>query len=64
MQLEKKYSLIAESRDLIENNDRARTFPQFQIRQVIIMVTELKQKVIICNNDLLFHLSDLFLKFM
>ena len=27
MQLEKKYSLIAEPRDLIENNDRARTFP-------------------------------------
>ena len=27
MQLEKKYSLVAEPRDLIENNDRARTFP-------------------------------------
>ena len=64
MQLEKKYSLVAEPRDLIENNDRARTIPQFQIQQVIIMVTELKQKFIIYNNDLLFHLNDLFLKFM
>ena len=27
MQLEKKYNLIAERRVLIENNDRARTFP-------------------------------------
>ena len=64
MQLEKKYSLIAEPRDIIENNDRARTFPQFQNQQVIILVTELKQKFIIYNNDLLFHINDLFLKFM
>ena len=27
MQDEKKYSLIAEPRDVIKNNDRARTFP-------------------------------------
>ena len=27
MQRQKKYSLIAEPRDLIKNNDRARTFP-------------------------------------
>ena len=28
------------------------------------MVTELKQQFIISNNDLLFHLNDLFLKFI
>ena len=33
MQHEKKYSLIAEPRGLIKNNDRARTFPQFQKNQ-------------------------------
>ena len=27
MQHQKKYSLIAEPRDLFKNNDRARTFP-------------------------------------
>ena len=27
MQHQKKYSLIAEPRELIKNNDRARTFP-------------------------------------
>ena len=62
MQHEEKYNLIVEPRDLFKNNDRARTFPQFQDQQVIIMVTELKQQVIISNNDLLFHLNDLFLK--
>ena len=62
MQHEKKYSLIAEPRDVIKNNDRARTFLQFQNQQVIIMATELKQQVIISNNDLLFHFNDLFLK--
>ena len=63
MQRQKKYSLIAEPRDLIKNNDRARTFPQFQNNQVIIIVTELKQEVIISNNDLLFQLNDPFLRF-
>ena len=29
MQHEKKYSLIADPRDLIKNINRARTFPQF-----------------------------------
>ena len=62
MQHEKKNSLIAEPRDVIKNNDRARTFPQFQNQQIIIMAINLKQKVIISNNDLLFHLNDLFLK--
>ena len=62
MQHEKKYSLIAEPRDLIKNNDRARTFAQFQNQQIIIMAINLKQQVIISNNDVLFHLNDLFLK--
>ena len=61
---QKKYSLIDEHRDLIRNNDRARTFPQFLNQQDIVMVTELKQQFIISNNDLLFHLNDLFLKFI
>ena len=30
MQHQKKYSLMAEPREPIKNNDRARTFPQFQ----------------------------------
>ena len=64
MQDEKKYGLIADPRGLIKNNDRARTFPQFLNQQVIIMVIELKQQVIISNNGLLFHLNDLFLKFI
>ena len=63
MQHEKKYNLIVEPRDVFKDNDGARTFPQFQDQQVIIMVTELKQQVIISNNDPLFHLNDLFLKF-
>ena len=63
MQHEENYNLIVEPRDLFTNNERARTFPQFQDQQVIIMVTELKQQVIISNNDLQFHLNDLFLKF-
>ena len=62
MQHKKKYGLIADPRDLIKNNDRARTFPQFQNQQIIIMVSEFKQQVIMSNNDLLFHLNDLFLK--
>ena len=62
MQHEKKSNLIVEPRDLIKNNDRARTFPQFQDEQVIIMGTELKQQVIISHNDRLFHLNDPFLK--
>ena len=62
MQHEKKSNLIVEPRDLIKNDDRARTFPQFQDEQVIIMGTELKQQVIISHNDLLFHLNDPFLK--
>ena len=64
MQHEKKYGLIAEPRDLVKNNERARTFPQFLNQQVIIMVIELKQQVIISNNDLLFHFNDLLLKFI
>ena len=64
MQHEKKSNLIVEPRDFIKNNDRARTFPGFQKQQAIIMVTELKQYVIIFNNDLLFHLNDLFFKFI
>ena len=64
MQHEKKYGLIAEPRDLVKNNERARTFPQFLNQQAIIMVIELKQQVIISNNDLLFHFNDLFLKFI
>ena len=62
MQHEKKSNLIVEPRDFIKNNDRTRTFPQFQDEQVIIMATELKQQVTISHNDLLFHLNDLFLK--
>ena len=62
MQHEKKYSFIAEPRDVIKKNDRARTFPLFQNQQIIIMAIDLKQQVIISNNDLLFHLNDLFLK--
>ena len=58
-----KYSLIDEPRDVFKNNDRARTFPWFQNQQIInIMAIDLKQQVIISNNDLLFHLNDLFLK--
>ena len=35
------------------------TFPLFQNQQVIIVITEMEQQVIIRNNDLLFHVSDL-----
>ena len=59
-----KYSLISEPQDLIKNNDRVLTFPQFQNQQVIVMITALKQQVTISNNDLLFHLNDLFKKFI
>ena len=59
-----KYSLISQPQYLIKNNDRVLTFPQFQNQQVIVMITELKQQVTISNNDLLFHLNDLFKKFI
>ena len=62
--MKRNMALIAEPRGLIKNDDRARTFPLFLNQQVIIMVIELKQQVIISNNDLLFHLNDLFLKFI
>ena len=62
--MKRNMALIAEPRGLIKNDDRARTFPLFLNQQVIIMVIELKQQVIISDNDLLFHLNDLFLKFI
>ena len=40
---DEKYSLISEPQDLIKNNDRVLTFPQFYNQQVIVMITELKQ---------------------